>query len=362
MSGWVTVSGPPRSNWRWNNGTTEPVLPSTLPKRTVTQRMAVFASPPMPAWVPAVRAATSRAWQYISASRLDAPMTLVGFTALSVEISTIASAPVARAASATWRVPAALVSRPSNGFASTIGTCFSAAAWNTSSGRSASNTARMRASSRISAIRVWRRNSGWVSANSRSICHSAYSPLSSSTSNSGPKAATWRASSEPMVPPAPVTITRRPWISRAIPSRSSGTCGRFSRSSIATGLSCSRAGASARPIGGVAVAGCRAVGRGARRTINPCACASSISLPSAGPERSGEAMTSMPGSRCSDFNRSSTAPRSSEEPRIEWPWMRRPVWREPSAKSPATRTLGWRSCAKARRNRSESSPEPTTSA
>ena len=39
MSGWVTVSGPPRSNWRWNSGTTEPVLPSTLPKRTVTQRM-----------------------------------------------------------------------------------------------------------------------------------------------------------------------------------------------------------------------------------------------------------------------------------------------------------------------------------
>ena len=83
-------------------------------------------------------------------------MTLVGFTALSVEISTIASAPVARAASATWRVPAALVAMPSSGFASTIGTCFRAAAWNTSSGRCSSKMARMRASSRMSAIRVRR--------------------------------------------------------------------------------------------------------------------------------------------------------------------------------------------------------------
>ncbi len=142
MSGWVTVSGPPRSNWRWNSGTTEPVLPSTLPNRTVMQRMP---------W-PALRAAISSAWQYISASRFEAPITLVGFTALSVEISTIACAPTARAASATWRVPATLVSSPSSGLASTIGTCFSAAAWNTSSGRYASNTARMRASSRMSAI------------------------------------------------------------------------------------------------------------------------------------------------------------------------------------------------------------------
>ena len=36
-------------------------------------------------------------------------MTLVGFTALSVEISTIASAPTERAASATWRVPTLLL-------------------------------------------------------------------------------------------------------------------------------------------------------------------------------------------------------------------------------------------------------------
>ena len=133
MSGCVTVSGPPRSNWRWNSGTTEPVLPSTLPKRTVMQRMPR----------PEARAAMSSAWQYISASRLEAPITEVGLTALSVEISTIARAPTPRAASATWRVPATLVSSPSSGLASTIGTCFSAAAWNTSSGRHCSNTSRI---------------------------------------------------------------------------------------------------------------------------------------------------------------------------------------------------------------------------
>src|SRR5271157_4077721 len=119
------VSGPPRSSWRWNSGTTEPVLPSTLPNRTVMQRI-----PPCVA-----RAAMSSPWQYISASRLEAPITLDGFTALSVEISTIAVAPAARAASATCLVPTALVSSPSSGLSSTIGTCLSAAAWNTSAGR-----------------------------------------------------------------------------------------------------------------------------------------------------------------------------------------------------------------------------------
>ena len=38
-SGWVTVSGPPAASWRVNSGTTEPVEPSTLPNRTVTNRV-----------------------------------------------------------------------------------------------------------------------------------------------------------------------------------------------------------------------------------------------------------------------------------------------------------------------------------
>jgi hypothetical protein len=35
-SGSVTVSGPPAASCRANSGTTDPVEPSTLPKRTVT--------------------------------------------------------------------------------------------------------------------------------------------------------------------------------------------------------------------------------------------------------------------------------------------------------------------------------------
>ena len=41
MSGWVTVSGPPGLSCRSNSGTTEPVEPSTLPKRTATKRVRV---------------------------------------------------------------------------------------------------------------------------------------------------------------------------------------------------------------------------------------------------------------------------------------------------------------------------------
>src|SRR5579859_6343400 len=39
ISGSVTVKGPPAASWRWNSGTTEPVEPSTLPKRTVTKQV-----------------------------------------------------------------------------------------------------------------------------------------------------------------------------------------------------------------------------------------------------------------------------------------------------------------------------------
>jgi hypothetical protein len=38
MSGWVTVTGPPRAIWRSNSGTTEPAEPSTLPNRTTEAR------------------------------------------------------------------------------------------------------------------------------------------------------------------------------------------------------------------------------------------------------------------------------------------------------------------------------------
>ena len=78
-------------------------------------------------------------------------MTLVGFTALSVETWTTARAPKASAASATLREPSTLVATPSVGLRSTIGTCLSAAAWKTISGRSAANTCEIRVRSRTSA-------------------------------------------------------------------------------------------------------------------------------------------------------------------------------------------------------------------
>ena len=143
MSGWVTVTGPPRAICSLNRGTTEPLEPSTLPKRTATNSVcgmpgappahpSVCALPEMlravpepdpalsaciPSFehigsqesvpqLPALRTlspctligASSPALpsliflayvcMIISHRRLEAPMILVGFTALSVDMST----------------------------------------------------------------------------------------------------------------------------------------------------------------------------------------------------------------------------------------------------------------------------------
>ena len=65
----------------------------------------------------------ARACSTISARRLLAPITLVGRTALSVEISTKVATPAFTAARAARRVPKALFMMPSKGFHSTSGTC-----------------------------------------------------------------------------------------------------------------------------------------------------------------------------------------------------------------------------------------------
>jgi len=57
----------------WNFGITLPALPSTLPKRTISKRVELL---------------VCSAWHTISDSRLVAPITLVGLTALSVETKT----------------------------------------------------------------------------------------------------------------------------------------------------------------------------------------------------------------------------------------------------------------------------------
>ena len=70
----VTVTGPPRAIWRRKIGTTEPDEPRTLPKRTVAKRVSG-----QRCWA----ASTAN-----SASAFDAPITVAGCTALSVETST----------------------------------------------------------------------------------------------------------------------------------------------------------------------------------------------------------------------------------------------------------------------------------
>ena len=95
------------------SGTTLPLDPRTLPKRTVTSRVDVC---------------SDNAWTYISARRLQAPMTQAGLTALSVEIITNASTPLSMASSTRVLVPKTLFLTASPGLASIIGTCLCAAA------------------------------------------------------------------------------------------------------------------------------------------------------------------------------------------------------------------------------------------
>src|SRR3990172_5911660 len=137
MSGWVRVIGPPWAICRLNNGTMLPRLPSTFPKRTETK-----ARPD--------RCAASRTMS--SAMRLVAPMTLYGWTALSVEIKTNRSVPQPRAALTTVCVPRTLLLTASSTLTSIRGTCLWAAAWKTTSGRNRSKTLSMRGWSRMSAI------------------------------------------------------------------------------------------------------------------------------------------------------------------------------------------------------------------
>ena len=74
-------------------------------------------------------------------------MTLVGFTALSVEMKMKRAAPNASAAFTTLSVPNTLLCSASRGHASMSGTCLCAAAWNTAPGRYFANTSATRASS-----------------------------------------------------------------------------------------------------------------------------------------------------------------------------------------------------------------------
>jgi hypothetical protein len=86
-----------------------------------------------------------------SAARLEAPITLVGFTALSVLRAITRPTPLSRAASITLRAPITFVMMASIGLYSQAGTCLRAAAWTTRSTPSIAR--RSRASSRTSPMK-----------------------------------------------------------------------------------------------------------------------------------------------------------------------------------------------------------------
>ena len=108
ISGSVTVTGPPSAIWRRKIGTTEPEEPSTLPNRTERERRVLGS-------------AASAASTAHSASAFDAPITVAGSTALSVETSTNvlhARRRPPRAPSRAW--PSALLRTASTGLRSII--------------------------------------------------------------------------------------------------------------------------------------------------------------------------------------------------------------------------------------------------
>ena len=336
MSGWVTVSGPPRSSWRRNSGTTEPVLPSTLPNRTVTQRIAAGRA----ARRDVERLAVHLGQPLAGAHHAGRVHRLVG------RDEHHRRAPRPRAPRRPrWRVPTALVSRPSSGFASTIGTCFSAAAWNTSSGRTASNTARMRASSRMSAMHGLARHRADGSRPARG--RSARARIR--RCRAAPAAP---ARAPPPGAPAPSRSCRR----RRSPARAApapaAPCPR-GRAALAAGSAGPRsrpAQLDARPMR--RRPGRAGSARGARRTGTPSRLGGlASSSASASPARSGSVTTS--GRPAPALGAQPVAARRRPRrapPRIGRPWMRRPVCRAPSAeqaRARGTRRRGPRACQRA---------------
>ena len=112
--------GPPAAICSLKVKTTLPVLPSTLPNLTVIKGRPLSI---------AVRCTNNYA------TFLLAPIILVGFTTLSVEIMINWLIPVDKLACNRFRVPITLLIMASVGLSSIKGTCLWAAAWKTMSGR-----------------------------------------------------------------------------------------------------------------------------------------------------------------------------------------------------------------------------------
>jgi hypothetical protein len=108
------VIGPPHLICSLKIGMTEPDEPNTLPNRTI--EIFIFDG------------SFAAAWQINSAKRFVAPITLVGLTALSVEIKVNDSQRLAMAEFSKVAVPNTLFVTATNALASTNGTCLYAAA------------------------------------------------------------------------------------------------------------------------------------------------------------------------------------------------------------------------------------------
>src|SRR5271170_2893475 len=111
-SGCVTLMGPPAAICAWKMGTTLPLLPSTLPKRTETP----------------LSCGLEHAETILSQTRLVAPMTQTGFTALSEEIINKLRTLCRLAVRMRFQVPRMLLRTASTMCDSIIGTCLYAAA------------------------------------------------------------------------------------------------------------------------------------------------------------------------------------------------------------------------------------------
>src|SRR6478736_2590919 len=192
ISGWVTVTGPPRSICLRKIGITLPDELRTLPKRTATKRVATSRRCPNDSTIHSQRA-------------FDCPITVFGLTALSVEMKTNRSTPNSAASSTRIRVPTTLFRTDSSGCVSSIATCLYAAAWNTTVGWYFSKTSRRIAFRSLTSMSFGSAAVKSRSAtSSRSISNNGPSALSTRISRDGRTRAIWRQSSEPIEPPAPL--------------------------------------------------------------------------------------------------------------------------------------------------------------
>ena len=230
-------------------------------------------------------------------------------------------------ASATLTVPTTLVMTPSKILASTMGTCLSAAAWKTRWGRNFANILSRRPRSRTSASTAWRLKSGLRPAVSRSMAYRLASEWSRRTSSDGPKSQIWRTSSLPMLPPAPVTRTRRPSMRARMAPRSRAVCGRPSRSSSAMGVISTL---SLTPL-------LRSVSLGSRASIIPNPSASSSRARTRAPSMFSLVRIRRWGRSPSAASRSTMEARCPVVPITSTPWMWWPTRDGRSATIPNTR-------------------------